>query len=267
MARRISIPCLFALLHLPTVCFPLCLFSPRTVGVPGRGCPRRPLRTPTSTPPSLQRPCRATVIESIPPRGGDYFWNSKRTNPLLLGIKGSDAPSYHSADYRTEPTPAYTPRNAAAVGSDSRQSPNSSSLVQQFEPQLPQQQTIGLPPLPPLATGSMNMNSYRLPTWSTRNAPAARQYNSVVERRVNAERERSRGNAVPGRPRAATLDRSPAEEGASRPLEDPYLVGEQAAAQARRERLLRENGDDILIREDQQWDWLLGTKQSCSFPL
>jgi len=169
----------------------------------------------------------------------------------------SDAPSYHSADYRSEPTPAYTPSNAAAAGSDSRQSPNSFSLVRLAETQHRQQQTIGLPPLPPLAAGSMNMNSYRLPTWSTHNAPAARQYNSVVERRVNAERERSRGSGVQERPRAVTLDRSPDEGPSNRPLEDPYLVGEQAAAQARRERLLRENGDDILIREDQQWDWLL----------
>jgi hypothetical protein len=43
-----------------------------------------------------------------------------------------------------------------------------------------------------------------------------------------------------------------------RPLEDPYLVGEVAAAQARRERLARESGDDILVREDRQWDGLLG---------
>lgn len=43
-----------------------------------------------------------------------------------------------------------------------------------------------------------------------------------------------------------------------RPLEDPYLVGEQAAAQARRERVLRETGDDILVREDRQWDFMLG---------
>ena len=51
---------------------------------------------------------------------------------------------------------------------------------------------------------------------------------------------------------------------APRPLEDPYLVGEQAAAEARRERLRRENGDDILIREDRQWDWLLGMLISLS---
>ncbi|KAK2075056.1 hypothetical protein P8C59_009214 [Phyllachora maydis] len=42
-----------------------------------------------------------------------------------------------------------------------------------------------------------------------------------------------------------------------RPLEDPYLVGEEAAARARRERLARENGDAILIREDRRWDFLL----------
>lgn len=43
-----------------------------------------------------------------------------------------------------------------------------------------------------------------------------------------------------------------------RPLEDPYLVGEVAAARARRERLARENGDDVLHREDRRWDWFLG---------
>lgn len=43
-----------------------------------------------------------------------------------------------------------------------------------------------------------------------------------------------------------------------RPLEDPYLVGEEAAAKARSERLARQNGDDVLIREDRHWDWFLG---------
>jgi len=44
-----------------------------------------------------------------------------------------------------------------------------------------------------------------------------------------------------------------------RPLEDPYLVGEEAAETARRERLARENrGNEVLIREDRRWDWLLG---------
>jgi len=44
-----------------------------------------------------------------------------------------------------------------------------------------------------------------------------------------------------------------------RPLEDPYLVGEEAAARARAERLARERslGDEALIREDRRWDWFL----------
>jgi len=41
-------------------------------------------------------------------------------------------------------------------------------------------------------------------------------------------------------------------------LEDPYLVGEEAASRAKQERLARERaGDDVLVREDQHWDWLL----------
>lgn len=43
-----------------------------------------------------------------------------------------------------------------------------------------------------------------------------------------------------------------------RPLEDPHLVGEDAAMRARSQRLAGENGDEILIREDRQWDWWLG---------
>ncbi|KAK3298429.1 uncharacterized protein B0H64DRAFT_471719 [Chaetomium fimeti] len=46
-----------------------------------------------------------------------------------------------------------------------------------------------------------------------------------------------------------------------RPLEDPYLVGEEAAARAREERMARENlrggGDEVLLREDRRWDWFL----------
>lgn len=43
-----------------------------------------------------------------------------------------------------------------------------------------------------------------------------------------------------------------------RPLEDPYLVGEEAASRARRERLARESGDDILWDEDRRWNRFLG---------
>ena len=43
-----------------------------------------------------------------------------------------------------------------------------------------------------------------------------------------------------------------------RTLEDPKLVGEVAAEINRRERLRREEGWDVLEREDKRWDWLLG---------
>jgi hypothetical protein len=50
-----------------------------------------------------------------------------------------------------------------------------------------------------------------------------------------------------------------------RPLEDPYLVGEEAANRARRERLALEN-DDVLTREDQRWDWFLGKEDPSTSP-
>lgn len=42
-----------------------------------------------------------------------------------------------------------------------------------------------------------------------------------------------------------------------RPLEDPYLVGEQAAAEARRRRIASEVNESMLREEDKQWDWML----------
>lgn len=52
----------------------------------------------------------------------------------------------------------------------------------------------------------------------------------------------------------------------ARPLEDPYLVGEEAAARARAERVAREDsarveggrGDEVLVRENRRWDAFLG---------
>lgn len=55
---------------------------------------------------------------------------------------------------------------------------------------------------------------------------------------------------------------TPSESDVVRPLEDPYLVGEVAAARARRERLARENGPDVLHSEDRRWDWFLGKSSS-----
>ncbi|KAL2130782.1 hypothetical protein VTI74DRAFT_5943 [Chaetomium olivicolor] len=61
--------------------------------------------------------------------------------------------------------------------------------------------------------------------------------------------------------RRVMLERIEEEERQNRvrPLEDPYLVGEEAARRARMERLAREggNGEDVLVREDRRWDWFL----------
>ncbi|KAG5988321.1 hypothetical protein E4U52_006699 [Claviceps spartinae] len=170
----------------------------------------------------------------------------------------SDAPSYHTLPYNhSEVIPPYSPpvsRTATLVASTStplfapgRQRATTS-----------RQQTIGLPPLPPAPTqSSTSIQSFRLPTWSASNAPAARHYRNVAERRITSGRYAASSEPVAQTSSERIADDQPETQPEARPLEDPYLVGEVAAAQARRDRLLRETGDDILLREDRQWDWLL----------
>ncbi|PHH85727.1 hypothetical protein CDD83_11250 [Cordyceps sp. RAO-2017] len=177
----------------------------------------------------------------------------------------SDAPSYHSSIHYTDSAPAYAPRAGPAPRATR---PATAS------PTRPQ--TIGLPPVPPLPPQSfVALQHFRLPTWSANNAPAARHYRNVAERRITDGRYGA--SDAPLR-RYATADHLsghdqplPPASPLLRPLEDPYLVGEVAAAQARSQRLARESGDDILIREDRQWDWMLAhmkdwDKQPRSWP-
>ncbi|KAK0628609.1 hypothetical protein B0T17DRAFT_614505 [Bombardia bombarda] len=125
-------------------------------------------------------------------------------------------------------------------------------------------QQIGLPPVPtgPIRQPSLSLSQFRIPSWSTVNSnPTARHYHSVALRRVSAATSSSSSAASDG-VRRMMLDRIEEEErNRVRPLEDPYLVGEEAAARARRERLARENGggngNSVLVREDRRWDWFL----------
>lgn len=95
--------------------------------------------------------------------------------------------------------------------------------------------------------------------------PTARHYHSVALRRVAAAE--SSGASLHGL-RRMVLERVEEEEKTRfRPLEDPYLVGEVAARRAREDRLARENGDEILVREDKRWDWWLGRFQPSSPPM
>ncbi|KAJ4420013.1 hypothetical protein N0V85_000764 [Neurospora sp. IMI 360204] len=121
---------------------------------------------------------------------------------------------------------------------------------------------VGLPPVPsgpPSRTDFPVLGDFRIPSLSSMSSnPNLRQYQNVAQRRAAANASTTN---LDGLRRA--LDRIEEERNnnnlsnnATRPLEDPYLVGEVAAAKARRERLARENGD-ILVQENHRWDEFL----------
>ncbi|KAH8171747.1 hypothetical protein LIA77_08514 [Sarocladium implicatum] len=174
----------------------------------------------------------------------------------------SEVPSYHSTAHHYDPTPPYSPPSHNT-------SRNRADSTTQEQPQ------YGLPPIPPApSVNRPSLHNFRVPTWSANNAPAARQYRSVIERRAAARPapsysrwaslETGAGSSSSVSSASTSADNAVAETATRvpRPLEDPYLVGEQAAAEARRDRLRRENGDEILIREDRQWDWLLAQMET-----
>lgn len=168
----------------------------------------------------------------------------------------SEVPSYHSTTQYLDAAPPYAP-----IANVSPASPESSPARDQTS--TPRPQTIGLPPIPPLNPQSVvTLNSFRIPTWSANNAPAARHYRNVAERRMTDGRysatDLSKRHSAMEPPLVIHSGNMPQ----LRPLEDPYLVGEVAARQARRERTTRESGEDILVQEDRQWDWLLGQRLS-----
>lgn len=174
----------------------------------------------------------------------------------------------------TETIPAYTPPITSTFTGSTTNADSNLTPHHQRANSLPslvpgrsgnESPTRGLPPVPsgprfqagPSALPSLN--SFRVGSWSTVNAnPTARHYHNVAHRRIAAGR--SDAAAIDSLKRVV-LERVEEEERVQtrfRPLEDPYLVGEEAASRARRERLARENGDDVLIREDRRWDFFLG---------
>ncbi|KAK3365226.1 hypothetical protein B0T24DRAFT_428893 [Lasiosphaeria ovina] len=206
-------------------------------------------------------PYTPAAIETISPE--DFETASVRS---AAPSYTSDAPSYHSTvPLNSDPVPPYSPParlatpaasssllNLGDSGSNLSRPQSSSATTGRQEGQ----QQIGLPPVP---TGPRvvepSLGQFRIPSWSTIHSnPTARHYHSVALRRVAA----ASNEATTQRLGRIVLDRIEEEErNRSRPLEDPHLVGEEAAARARRERLARENGDEILIREDRRWDWFL----------
>ncbi|CEJ82848.1 hypothetical protein VHEMI02894 [[Torrubiella] hemipterigena] len=155
----------------------------------------------------------------------------------------SEVPSYHSGRY-SDDAPPYTPQrvdNMATRMSSNRLGARTSA--------------IGLPPIPSVKPEiSLNMLNFGTPSWKVASNPTVRQYRNVAERRVIENRLRRSEQDVKVPATAVVKEPAPL-----RPLEDPYLVGEAAAAAEKRERLAREARDDILLIEDRHWDWFLAT--------
>ncbi|KAM0495527.1 hypothetical protein ACHAP9_007488 [Verticillium nonalfalfae] len=198
----------------------------------------------------------------------------------------SEAPSYHSVAPFPEAIPPYTPPGTTTtLHSTNTAQPQSRSLIPDIiNPRETPRQTTGLPPIPPLGASAPRLSQFQIPTWSTVRANPC--YLNVARRRANS----GNNDSVASIRRAMLLDRvlededfapsmpsssssslpapGPASSSASasspsssfsmrRHLEDPHLVGEVAAAEAKRKRLARERGNDILVAEDRQWNFFL----------
>ncbi|CRK27240.1 hypothetical protein BN1723_003427 [Verticillium longisporum] len=198
----------------------------------------------------------------------------------------SEAPSYHSVAPFPEAIPPYTPPGTTTtLHSTNTAQPQSRSLIPDIiNPRETPRQTTGLPPIPPLGASAPRLSQFQIPTWSTVRANPC--YLNVARRRANS----GNNDSVASIRRAMLLDRvlededfapsmpsssssslpapGPASSSASassssssfsmrRHLEDPHLVGEVAAAEAKRKRLARERGNDILAAEDRQWNFFL----------
>lgn len=204
----------------------------------------------------------------------------------------SDTPSYHSTLPPSEPPPSYSrpvpPSHVMLASTPAQSRQRNAGVGSSSTSMLPPatSNTLrgpGLPPIPDTPTFSQmpQLSQFRIPSWSSLSSnPQARHYQAVANRRVSRDTGRG-GSSGGGGDRPApynthhhlphhhhhhqqvlrtTLERvaEDHERERVRPLEDPYLVGEEAAARARRERLARENADEILIQENRRWDLFLG---------
>ncbi|KAI0415696.1 hypothetical protein F5X98DRAFT_209685 [Xylaria grammica] len=179
----------------------------------------------------------------------------------------SEAPSYHTLP-PNEAVPPYTPPAPTSTARASTGTRQFTSMLPPPEPRSAFTRSTGLPPIPRRSemSSTPSLSQFHIAPWSSIGSgnPQARHYQSVANRRVAAASAGPSSSAVEGALRAALSRVTAANAAASeedddrvRPLEDPYLVGEEAAARARNERLARKRAEDILIHEDRHWDiWL-----------
>ncbi|KAJ4291718.1 hypothetical protein N0V90_009613 [Kalmusia sp. IMI 367209] len=179
-----------------------------------------------------------------------------REDPDTMSIR-SAAPSYVSD------TPTY----------NSHRTPTSL-----LPPLSPGQQTIGLP-APRFAPGFENRGTGSISeqNFNIGRSNNSKQYSAVVRRRADLARANTEAilnslSAVPPSPERSETGNSPTSSSADieaypvqiesiNPLEDPYLVGEEAAGRARRSRVYREmcmRGEETARHESRSWDFMFG---------
>ncbi|KAF2475737.1 uncharacterized protein BDR25DRAFT_300735 [Lindgomyces ingoldianus] len=210
------------------------------------------------------------------------------TEPLPLYQRNDpDTASIHSAapSYVSE-TPTYTSRRPSI--------PTSSSLLPPLpvsSTTTPHEQARGLP-APRYAPGfqsrahgsvsDIDSLSFNIGSWSsTRTSHASRQYHAVARRRANQAANTtailnslnavpppmassSTGGEVSPSASSTAMNTYPVQVGSSNepfnPLEDPYLVGEEAAGRARAQRVYREmclRGEETVKYDSRSWEFML----------
>jgi hypothetical protein len=157
--------------------------------------------------------------------------------------------------------------------------------VSLLPPLSPNQQVRGLPAASyapgfqsrdPSRQNNLSFREINANSWSsTRTSNNSRQYNAVARRRANQAQQTTAIlnslSAVPERsPTSSTtnvnasaypVQVSSSSEEPANPLEDPYLVGEDAARRARAARVYREmclRGEEATIYESRSWDFMWG---------
>jgi len=191
-----------------------------------------------------------------------------------------DAVSIHSAapSYVSE-TPTYTSRRLSNVEATPRAPPL-------LPPLSPSQRPRGLPAVDyapgfqSRARGSVSdlgHLNFNIGSWSsTMTSHNSRHYEAVARRRVSAARNSnassttnlastatSSGNGSPNSS-SANVNVYPVAVGSSSepvsPLEDPYLVGEEAASRARAQRVYREmclRGEEAAVYDNRSWEFMI----------
>lgn len=177
------------------------------------------------------------------------LYTARPSDPEVASIRSeapsyrSQAPSYHSETTGLPTTTTYRSSTQISTHSTRQASSNHNSrdTWRSARSQL----------------SDVDVRAYSIPTWSNVRSHQERTLLSVAHRRAVAAA-------------AATAISSPPARGSLRVRlpptnceevileEDPYLVGTEAANQARKERLTSNGDEDTLLQEDKAWNFMLG---------